>query len=140
MRTVLVASLLLLVALAAPAQVDTDFTASMKAANASFKVLQKDGDKTGVETVRSAERLGGIYEDMIAFWRGRNSAKGVEWSRQGKAAAVQLATAAHSGDATKAADAIQVISGTCRSCHEELRVRLPDGAYRIKSPPDPTAR
>jgi hypothetical protein len=131
MRTLIVPALLLGAVLAALAQVDTEFTAWMKSANTAWENLRKADGPAGVEAVRSAERLGGIYENMIEFWRQRNAVKAVEWSEQGKAAAVQLASAANSGDAAKAAAAQKVLDGTCRSCHEAYREKLPGGGYRI---------
>ena len=58
----------------------------MKAAGASLGVLRKLEKKTGPEAVANAEKLGGIYENMIGFWRQRNAEDAVKLSdrRQGR--------------------------------------------------------
>ena len=119
--------------LLAPAQDDEDdFAAEMKAANRACERLQKMESKTGEQAVRDAERIGGIYEVMIEFWRQRNAPNAVVWSRQGKADAAQLASAANAGDAARAGAAFQKLSGTCQSCHETYRQQTPDGKYRFR--------
>lgn len=125
--------LLLLAAAASPAQ-DAGFTARMKALAASTGFLEKLEAKNTPAATRAAERMGGIYEEMIGFWRQRSSPDAVKLSVQGKAAAVALASAAHAGDAEKAAAAFDTLTGTCKPCHEKYRTRLPDGTYRIKPP------
>src|SRR5690349_594187 len=68
-------------------------------ANDAFKKLDK---KTGPQAVRGAEIIASVYENMIPFWREHGAGDAVKWSIEGKAAAVQLASAAHAGDAAKA--------------------------------------
>ena len=82
----------------------------------------------------AAERLGGIYENMVPFWRQRNAAKAVRISEEGKAAAAILASAANSGNAEEVAGALKQLGGTCRSCHEQYREKVAEGKYRIKLP------
>ena len=120
------------------AQEHSDFTAWMKSSDTSMKALDKLPAKTGAEAVSQAERLGGVYENMIAFWRQRNAADAIKWSEQGKAAAVQLASAANSENATDAAAALKTLAGTCRSCHETYRIKLPDGRFAFN--PEPNRR
>jgi hypothetical protein len=110
----------------------TEYTTWMKTNDAASKALQKLEPKTGPEAVRSAERLGAVYENLIGFWRQRNANDAVKWSEEGKAAAAQLASAAHSGNAEKAAAAVKTLEGTCRSCHDAWRMRLPDGKFAIR--------
>jgi cytochrome c556 len=62
----------------------------------------------------------------------KNLDAAVKWSEAGKAAALQLATATNSADAERVAAAMQSLAGTCRSCHEAHREKLPNGSYRIK--------
>jgi cytochrome c556 len=124
--------IILALAAAATAQEYPDFTAAMKASNTAFDTLRKLEAKTGKEAVSAAERLGGIYENMIPFWRQRNAEDAVGWSEQGKAAAAQLASAAKANDAEAAGAAFKALSGTCRSCHDAHRARVGEGKYRIK--------
>lgn len=115
------------------AQEYTDFTAWMKTSGTALQTLNKLESKTGSEAVSQAERLGGIYENMIGFWRQRNAPDAVKWSEEGKAAALQLASAAHAGNAEQAAAALKTLGGTCRSCHTEYRTKTPDGKYAFVS-------
>ncbi len=118
--------------LAVVAQQFPEYSAGMKFANAAFGALEKLDPKTGPQAVRAAERLGGIYENMIAFWRQRNAADAVKWSEEGKAAAVELESAANAGETEKAAAAFQTLSSTCQSCHQAHREKVGEGKYRIK--------
>ncbi len=136
-RTILACAVFLAACVGVAAQEIVELSTGMKTAGTAFGALQKLEVKTGTETVRNAERLGGVYENMIAFWRQRNLAKAVKWSEEGKTAAVQLASAANSGDAERAAAAFSALGATCQSCHDAYREKLPNGSYRFKEPPPP---
>lgn len=132
MKTPLVVLLLATAGVTAVAQQYPDLAAGMKASDTATKALHKLEKKTGREAVRYAEYLGGIYESMIGFWRQRNTADAIKWSEQGKAAAVELASAAYAGDSEKAAAAFKAVNDTCQSCHNAHRERVGEGKYRIK--------
>ena len=104
----------------------------MKTTNQSVQALRKMEAKTGPEAVASAEKISAVYENMIGFWRQRNADDAVKLSEEGKAAATELATAAHAGDAAKAADAFKRIGSTCMPCHRAHREKSPEGKYSIK--------
>ena len=123
---------LLVSAFALPGQENGDLETWMKSAGASLGVLRKLEKKTGPEAVANAEKLGGIYENMIGFWRQRNAEDAVKLSAEGKAAAVELASAANADDAEKAAAAFNRIGGTCKACHDAHREKTPEGKYKIK--------
>jgi hypothetical protein len=123
---------LLVLALALPAQENETLEGWMKATGASLGALRKLEKKTGPEAITNAEKLGGIYENMISFWRQRNADDAVKLSTEGKAAAVELASAAHADDADKAAAAFARLGGTCKPCHEAHREKTPEGKYKIK--------
>lgn len=112
---------------------DKDFTAAMKTTAAANGVLQKLETKTGKDAYEKAETLGSIYESMIGFWRQRGAADAVKISMQGKAAALEMATAARANDATAAAAAYARLSATCKSCHDVHRMKLPDGTFLIQT-------
>lgn len=114
------------------AQEDAAFSEWMKACGSASGALRKLEQKTGPDAVRNAERIGGVYENMIGFWRQRNTADAVKWSEEGKSAAVQLASAASANDPDKAKTAFGKLAETCKGCHDAHRERLPDGKYRIK--------
>lgn len=132
-----IAVLFLIPGLAAVAQQNAEFTAWMKASGRAFGALNKLDKKTGKEAVASAEALGGVYEQMIGYWRQRNLADAVKWSEVGKAAAAELAAAAFANDAERAGQALKTVGETCRSCHATYRESMPDGTYRFKMPASP---
>jgi cytochrome c556 len=111
---------------------DAELHRWMESADRTVVALEKVETKTGAQAVTAAERLGGIYEDMIGFWRQRNASDAVKWSVAGKAASVQMAAAAYAGDSAQAAESFKTIAGTCTACHEKYREQLPSGKYRIK--------
>jgi hypothetical protein len=114
------------------AQEDAEFVDWMKQCNTANGVLRKLEQKTTPEAVGNSERIAGIYEKMIGFWRQKNAADAVKWSEEGKAAALQLASAASAKDADAAQAAFGKLGSTCKSCHDAHREKLPDGKYRIK--------
>lgn len=113
-------------------QQDAEFTAWMKITAASTGALNKMESKTGMDAMRAAERIGGVYEQMIGYWRQKDAPDAVKWSVEGKAAAAELASAAHGGDSEKATAALKMVGATCRPCHEGYREKLEDGTYRIR--------
>ncbi len=112
---------------------DRDFTSWMKATAAANGVLQKLETKTGKDAYEKAEALGSVYESMIGFWRQRGAADAVKISMQGKAAALELATAARANDATAAAAAYSRLGATCKACHDVHRMKMADGTYLIQT-------
>src|SRR5215831_6831154 len=128
----LIPMLCLAAGLAAVAEENTEFVSWMKMTKTATDDLKKMEQKTGEQAVRRAERLGTIYESMIGYWRQRNANDAVKWSEEGKAACLQLATAAYAGDAEKAKAALDVVNNGCKSCHDAHREKVAEGKYRIK--------
>ena len=118
--------------LSACGQQDEELQQWMKAAGQSASALAKLEKKTGKEAVVPAERLGAIYENMINFWRQRNAADAVRFSTVGKAAALELASAARAGDEAGAGSALKELTATCKQCHDAHREKIADTRYRIK--------
>ncbi len=114
------------------AQQDDEMVQWMKTAAQMSDRLRKSEKKTGTEVASAAERLGGIYENMIHFWRQRGADDAVKLSMQGKATAAVLANAAHEGDEAKAAEALKSLIATCKPCHDAHRERIGENKYRIK--------
>ena len=119
-------------ALTAVAEEYAELTAWMKTNDTAIKVLQKLEKKTGRQAVRAAEQMGGVFENMIGFWRARGIADAEQWSQSAKAAALELATAASAEDAARADAAFQTLRGICQSCHEAHRQQVGEGKYRLK--------
>lgn len=128
----LAAAGLLSLALLAPAQDEADLHKWMKDTGAANDVLRKLPAKTGPEAAASAEKISTAYAHMKGFWEKRNVADAVKWSEEGKTAADELARAAKAGEADAATASMKLLGGTCRSCHEAHREKLPDGKYKIK--------
>lgn len=114
------------------AQESDNIEAWMHDVDTAAKVMRKLEKKTGPEVVAHAEKVGSAYEKMIGFWRQRNAEDAVKLSETGKAAAVELASAAKADDAEKANAAWTKIGGTCRGCHEAHREKTPEGKYQVK--------
>jgi cytochrome c556 len=129
---ILMRRLILLFAVAAMGQEYPDLAAWMKTNNTASSALRKLEKKTGPQAVRPAEQMGGVFENMIAFWRGRNISDAVKWAESGKASALELATAASAGDAERAEAAFKTLTDTCRQCHEAHREKIGEGKYRLK--------
>lgn len=119
-------------AIGAFAQDEAAFHNEMKSIDKHAGVLRKLPAKTGDEAASNAEQIATLYGSMKNFWTKRNVEDAAKWSDDGKAAAVELASAAKAGDGAKADNAFKALSGTCRSCHTAHREKLPDGTYKIK--------
>jgi cytochrome c553 len=131
-RSSFVLVLLFGAALALIAEQYPEFITGMKVAARATDRLRGMDKKIGKDATGAAERIGGIYEDMLPFWRGREKPAAVKIVVEGKAAALALANAAHAGDADRAEAAFTTLSGTCKSCHETFREKLADGKYGFK--------
>jgi len=116
------------------AEEDTTFTKWMKDVGKASAALNKMETKTGLEAVEQAEKISGVYEMLIGYWRQRNAKDAVQASVTGKAAALEIAAAAHAGAADKVQSALAALMGTCKSCHAAYREKADDGRYRIKQP------
>jgi cytochrome c556 len=135
MKLAALLALILGTAVVLPAQ-EAEFRTSMKTLAASMGALNKLESKATPEAVRTAERMAGIYEEMIGFWRQRDAPDAVKLSVEGKAAAVTMASAAHAGDVAKAGEAFKSLSTTCKPCHEAYREKRADGSYAFKPIPE----
>jgi hypothetical protein len=111
---------------------EASFQTDMKAVDEHSGVLRKLSARTGDEAATRAEKIATLYDGMRGFWEKRNVADAVKWSEEGKTAAVELASAAKAGDASKAEASFKLLGGTCRQCHTAHREKLPDGTYKIK--------
>ena len=114
------------------AQDNHEFETWMKSVGSSTGAIRKMEKKTGPEVVAGAEKISGVYENMIAYWRQRNADDAVKLSQDGKAAAVELASAANAGDEAKATAAFAKVGGTSKPCHDAHREKNAEGKYIIK--------
>ena len=79
-----------------------------------------------------AKMLAEALEGTDKFWADRNDDMAVKWSKDGMAAAKDLAAAAEAGNADGVRSAMGKMGGSCKSCHDVHRERLPDGTYKLK--------
>ena len=121
-----------LAAIAMFAQQPDEMQLWMKAVGQSTGVLSKLANKTGKNAVEAAERLGVVFENMVNYWRQRGAADGVKLATSGKAAAVQLASAARAGNDAEAAEAFKAVAATCKPCHDAHREKVGENSYRVK--------
>ena len=62
------------------AQSDADYTGWMKELGGSRPKMQKAiAAKQGPEIAAEAEKVAGIYKNMVTFWEGRKAAKKTFW-------------------------------------------------------------
>ena len=118
--------------LCAFAQDEEAIERNMKAINENAGVIRKLPSKAGPDAAEKAEQLVALYGEMKGFWTKRNFSDAVQWADEGKAAASELLASAKAGDAAKADSAFAALNGTCRSCHNAHREKMPDGKFRIK--------
>lgn len=127
--------LLALFSLGAFAQEFPHFNQWMKGTDQANGALRKLDKKVGPQAMRAAEMMGGVYEEMIGFFRQYGRQDAIKWSEEGKAAAAMLAAAAYKEDVQAAAAAYKSLSGTCTACHNQYREKTADGKFRFKQRP-----
>lgn len=114
------------------AQDEAELSKWMKAIQTETGVLRKADPKTGADVAASAEKVAVLYDQTKGFWEKRQMADAVKMSDEGKAAAMELASAAKASDGEKANAAFKTLGGTCRGCHDLHREKAADGSYKIK--------
>ena len=123
---------LCLLGVCAFAQDEEAIEKNMKAINENAGVIRKLPSKATPEAAAKAEQIAALYGEMKGFWTKRSFDDAAKWADEGKAAAMELASAAKAGDAAKADASFAALNGTCRSCHTAHREKTPDGKFKIK--------
>jgi hypothetical protein len=89
--------------------------------------------KCDADSAVAAKKVAEDYKLVEAWFAKKGGmADAVTWSKEASAAAADLATHAGAGNTEKAMPAFQKLAGTCRSCHDVHREKLPDGSYKLK--------
>ncbi len=110
-----------------------DFEKSMKAAGATFGPLNKSIAAGAFDDVAAgAKKMEAIFATSEKFWTERGTADGIQWSKDGSAAAKAIGAAAAAKDADAAKAAFGNAAATCKGCHTAHREKLADGTYKIK--------
>ena len=105
---------------------------NMKQIDEHAAAMRKMQPLAGAEAAAHAEQIAELYDAQKAFWVERKTEDAIKLSEDGKAAAMQLASAAKANDAQAAAASMKLLGGTCRGCHKAHREKLPDGTYKVK--------
>lgn len=116
----------------AMAQDEADLAKWMKATNAEMGAIRKADPKTGPDVAASADKIAVVYDQSKGFWEKRNVPDAVQWTEEGKEAAMTMSAAAKANDSEKVMASMKILGGTCKSCHDAHREKLADGTYKIK--------
>jgi hypothetical protein len=109
------------------------YVKNMKDTNAAAQSLRKSVEAKDYEAVsKDAATLKTLFGSTEEFWTKRNAEDAVAAAKAGVKAATDLETAAKAKNEAGVADAAKTLQGTCKTCHDAHRERLPDGTSEIK--------
>lgn len=109
------------------------YVKNMKDTNAAARSLKDNVDaKNWAGAATDAAKLKTLFEETQSFWEKKNSADAVTAAKSGAAAAGDLETAAKAKNEAGVVAAQKALNGSCKSCHDAHRERLPDGSSEIK--------
>ena len=109
------------------------YVKNMKDTNAASRSLKDNVDsKNWNGAAADAAKLKTLFQETESFWEKKNAADAVSAAKAGVAAATELETAAKAGNAEGVVTAQKSLNGTCKTCHDAHRERLPDGSSEIK--------
>ena len=127
------AAALFAVAVAASEKAPDTYVKNMKETNAAAQSLRKSVEAKDYDAIaKDAATLKGLFASTEEFWTKRNTEDAVTVAKSGVKAATDLETAAKAKNESGVADAAKAVNGTCKSCHDAHRERLPDGTSEIK--------
>lgn len=106
---------------------------NMKDTNATARSLKDNVEaKNWDGAAADAAKLKTLFAETQSFWEKRNATDAVTAAKEGAAAAGDLEKAAKAKDGAAMTSAHKALTGTCKSCHDAHRERLPDGSSEIK--------
>jgi hypothetical protein len=109
------------------------YVKNMKDTNAANNSLRKNVEAKDYDGVaKDASTLQGLFSTTEEFWTKRNVDDAVAAAKSAVKAATDLETAAKAKDSAAVADAAKAVNGSCKTCHDAHRERLPDGTSEIK--------
>jgi cytochrome c556 len=109
------------------------YVKNMKETNAAAQELRKNLEAKNYEAIaKNAATLKTLFENTQSFWESRKLDDAVELAKSGGKAAGELETAAKSKNEEGVTEAAKTLNGTCKTCHDAHRERLPDGTSEIK--------
>ncbi|MEX2270529.1 MAG: hypothetical protein WD690_03610 [Vicinamibacterales bacterium] len=81
--------------------------------------------------------LKAAFADAEPFWKARNAADAVEWTRSARTHLTALERAAGAGNWDQVTASVAEVNRMCSTCHTAYRERLEDGTFRVKSAAPP---
>jgi cytochrome c556 len=109
------------------------YVKNMKETNAAAQELRKNLEAKNYDGIaNNAATLKTLFENTRSFWESRKMDDAVELAKSGGKAAGELETAAKSKNEEAVTTAAKTLNGTCKTCHDAHRERLPDGTSEIK--------
>jgi cytochrome c556 len=109
------------------------YVKNMKDTNAANSSLRKSVEAKDYDAIaKDAATLKELFSSTEEFWTKRNADDAVAAAKTEVKAATDLETAAKAKDGAAVAEAAKTVSGTCKTCHDAHRERLPDGTSEIK--------
>ncbi len=121
------------VAVMAGEKAPDEYVKNMKDTNAAAQSLRKNVEAKDYEAVsKDAATLKTLFSTTEDFWTKRNAEDAVTAAKAGVKAATDLEAAAKAKNEAGVTDAAKTLQGTCKTCHDAHRERLPDGTSEIK--------
>lgn len=109
------------------------YVKNMKDTNAAVRSLKDNVDaKNWAGAATDAAKLKTLLAETQSFWEKRNASDAVTAAKDAAAAAGDLETAAKAKNESGVVAAQKALNGSCKSCHDAHRERLPDGSSEIK--------
>jgi|SRR5579872_1446021 len=133
MKTTVIVSCALFIAMAVYAHSDEEFEGWMKQTNKSFASAQKGiAAKQAAETAAAGDKMAELFEHVKAHFEGHKMADGIGFAKAAHDASKELAADANTGNWEKASADIKTIGSTCQGCHAAHRVKKANGEYEMK--------
>ncbi|MCC7154521.1 MAG: hypothetical protein IT161_08095 [Bryobacterales bacterium] len=116
------------------AQDEKDHPPNMKTINASMKMLKASLETKNVaEAAEAAKKVEAAFSETRKYWAARQTKDALDWSDSAITGARLAQAGVSDGHWEKVSEGVSKMGGTCKSCHDVHRERLPDGTYKIKN-------
>jgi hypothetical protein len=129
----LAAASVLAVGVMASEKPSDEYVKSMKNTNVAAQSLRKDIEAKDYDAIaKEAATLKALFAGTEEFWIKRKAEDAVAAAKAGAKAATDLEEAAKARNGEGVAASAKALNGTCKTCHDAHRERLPDGTSEIK--------
>ena len=110
-----------------------EYVKSMKNTNVAAQSLRKDVEAKDYGAIaKDAATLKELFAGTEEFWTKRKAEDAVAAAKTGARAAADLEEAAKAKNDEAVAASAKALNGSCKTCHDAHRERLPDGTSEIK--------